>query len=344
MNKRVLYVIDNLQTGGAEQVFADIAELMHGYVQFDVLFILPKKVEAYKLPDGVKAIYLNRKSKFSLSSMKQCADRMRSYEMIHVHLRHTFRYIAWVKSIFRLKVPILLHDHHGKIAIDKSAPFPEWKLLKPNYYIGVSQELTEWAINRWGIPRSKVATFINLISERFRKVDFRNRTGMGGLVMVGNIKKVKNQDFAVRIAEKLNSHIDIIGNVQDIEYYNSRKDLFQGTHCSVKSGILDVRADLYEAELGLYTALSESGPLVIIEYLTCGLPFLAFKTGGMAEIASEYFPEYFIDNFNEVEWVERIKLIRENHLNVSKVKEEEMLDKHFNPEVYRNRLLQIYAS
>ena len=49
-NKRLLFVIDSLESGGAEQVFAEIVELLFGHVSFDVLLIQPKRDEAYDLP------------------------------------------------------------------------------------------------------------------------------------------------------------------------------------------------------------------------------------------------------------------------------------------------------
>jgi glycosyltransferase involved in cell wall biosynthesis len=93
--------------------------------------------------------------------------------------------------------------------------------------------------------------------------------------------------------------------------------------------------------LGLHTSKSETGPLVLIEYLAQGLPFLAYDTGEVASILKPYFPEYFMDNFDIDKWEQRItKLLKENP---DYDKMNFVFEKHFGKEQYFEKLNAIYT-
>lgn len=340
---KILYVIDNLETGGAEQVFVDIAKLMNGYILFDVLLILPKGEEVYSLPTAIKKKYLNRINKWSLLSFYKCYKILKKYDIIHVHLRHTFRYIALINKIFFIKRILILHDHHGIIGINKKPPFKGYKFLKPDIYIGVSDELKNWAISTWKIPKYRTHTFINLPSERFLAgISLKSKNHRNGLVIVGNIKPIKNQIFAIEISNLLKLTLTIIGKNQDEIYSEKIKQVSIGKSIIWLQEENDVSNILGNYNLGLYCSLSESGPLVILEYLLCGLPFVAYKTGGIAEIINRYFPEFFLNSFDLNEWTKRILELLEKPKIIDSEKLKQMLEIEFNPAIYRNRLIELY--
>lgn len=339
----LLFVIDSLVTGGAEQVFADLAALMHGYIKFDILLISLQTTESYDLPPNTKKIYLNRKNKWSLQSFWRCYRTIRKYKVVHIHMRHTFRYVSSVARLFQLRSKLIFHDHFGSIEINKKQPFKEYRFLKPDVYIGVSDQLREWAIQVWGIPREHTHTFINLPSTRFlQRLSTRIQPNAEGIVMVGNVKPIKNQKFAIELAKAINMPLTLIGKNQDAEYskYVSKASMDQAIRWMQDQN--DVSQILKNYKIGICCSISESGPLVILEYLLCGLPFIAFKTGGIAEIVSRYFPEYFVEDFNIDTWKDRIFLLLNREREVDKARVEAMLSKEFSPEIYRRRLLEIY--
>ena len=55
--------------------------------------------------------------------------------------------------------------------------------------------------------------------------------------------------------------------------------------------------DIQQFEIGLQTAKSESGPLVLIEYLAQSLPFLTFNTGQVVDDIKSDIPQLILDNF-----------------------------------------------
>lgn len=345
-NRKVLCIICQLGVGGAEQVFSDIAELMESYQGLEILLILPPDKAAYKLPSSVRVHYLNRRHRFSVRALIDCARLLRKFDLLHVHMRHNFRYIALINKLFFINKRIILHDHSGLIKVNHSLSFQFFRWFKPSVYIGVSKEVSEWAKSSWNLNPKTVHTFINLPSKRFleRNNPLVKENDNYTLVMVGNINEAKNQTFAVNIARRVCLSIVLIGKNRDNEYFKQIKNNSDRINVYIRDDVEDVSGELGKYWLGLYTSTYESGPLVILEYLLCGLPFLAFRTGGIAEIIYKYFPHFFMDNFDASQWCKRILEWRENPPYIDRAVVEEMLTKEFNRDIYRERLKKIYEA
>jgi glycosyltransferase involved in cell wall biosynthesis len=342
--ERVLLVIDSLEAGGAEQVFADIVELLFGHVSFDVLLVQPKREEAYDLPKEVRLMYLNRISKWSLQSFFRCRATINKYNIVHVHMRHTYRYISTISKTLLRPPKLILHDHSGLVSRDAHSTFRFAFLFKPDIYIGVSQLLCYWAQRTWHLEERYNYKLVNIPSSRFLNFEVNNgpQNKNGDLVMFANIKENKNQIFAREISKRLHRKLTFVGKKQDASYSNLLLNGEGSSFVEIIDDVNDVKLVLSNYKLGLFTSFYESGPLVVLEYLLCGIPFLAYKTGEVANIASRYFPEYFIDNFNIDEWCERIKVIELDYTSISGTTLSEMIQKEFNIESYRNTLLSIY--
>ncbi|VXC31740.1 Glycosyltransferase involved in cell wall bisynthesis [Flavobacterium sp. 9AF] len=337
---KILQVIDRLNVGGAEKVFVDICTILYekNPDTITAFFLLDKGKLSDKLPHELKKIELNRNDKWSLKKMSQCAQIIKEYDIIHCHFRHVYKYIRLVSFLFNCKVEILLHDHYGSIMIDKKIPFLMDTLLKPKHYIGVSSTLCDWAREKLLLDFNSVYLLENIVlkSKEHKKYPFKN------LVLVSNIKAVKNNLFAVEIMKSLSLSLVLIGNNQDNDYFNlvNNKIHDENLRCSIDSTITNVQEVLRNFSLGLHTSISESGPLVLIEYLAQGLPFLAYETGEVATILKPHFPDYFIDNFDSDLWKERIEMLLNKKHDINKMKQ--IFETYFGSENYYNKLIAIY--
>ncbi len=341
--KKVLFVIDNLKIGGAEKVFVDLVNLCHDKVNFDVLLITDFKGSNFQLIDKVNVLKLKRENKFSIRKALQLRRILCNYEIAHIHMRHTYKYLSYIRLIFRIPIRFIFHDHYGKINIDNSEPFFASKFLKPDIYIGVCNELCEWAINIWKIDKTKVHFFNNLPSRELLTWN-SDEVPLGDfeLVMVGNIKEVKNQKFALKISKLVNKKIAFIGQNQDDQYY---KEFESSLGCNkIVSDCNDPKQILTQFKIGLFTSKSESGPLVLLEYLLCGLPFISYRTGGISEILNKYFPDFFIDSFDEKVWVDRLNEFYKNPPVIQREFVMQLISNEFSESEYLNRLIKIYES
>ncbi len=353
--KKILYVIDLLSVGGAERVFVDLAILMEHAVHADVCLIIGGGPLLKDLPLNMSVFTLNRKNKYSIKSAYKGFLLFRKYDFLHVHMRHNFRYVAIIKFLFRLKSKIILHDHFGSIERDgrmvrswtvnwDEKPGLLWFILKPDFYIGVCQKLESWAVNKWLIKPSKCNVLVNLPSKfaEFQNHSQFQRVNRQGIVILGNIKPVKNQKFGMELAGILNKKLTLIGQNQDEKYFGELMEVPRDFEFDIVCDVTNPNLVLGNFEIGLCPSLSESGPLVVLDYLRAGIPFLAYITGGIGEVASVYFPEYFIDNHRVDDWLEKIRMILTNYAVVDEVKLREMFVDHFSEEAYCTKLLEIY--
>ena len=82
-------------------------------------------------------------------------------------------------------------------------------------------------------------------------------------------------------------------------------------------------------------------PLVILEYLSAGLPFLAINRGEVAFEVSTEFSELIIDNYGTEQWIDRIRLIQLGLTQYPKTLPVFFKEK-FSTETYYTNLQDIY--
>ncbi len=337
---KILQVIDTLNVGGGEVVFTDLCTILFKN-KIDVTVLFLHKIGPLKdrLPLNIPIIELEREKKWSIVKMHQCALVMKKFDVIHCHFRHVYRYVQLVNIIFQLKLKIIFHDHYGSIDIDKKVPNFFGSILKPKYYIGVSKSLTDWAINVLNVKKGNVFLLENIIIKNNNYKPYEK--GLFDMILVSNIKPIKNNFFAAQLMDYLDERLLLVGENHQDEYYkkiiNKSK---QNPRLSIDTEILSVQEILPNFKLGLHTSKSESGPLVLIEYLCHGLPFLAYETGEVALKLKEYFPQYFIDNFDIKSWLHRIEILLAEEPDTEKMKY--VFDKYYGENQYLEKVKSIY--
>lgn len=334
---KIIQVIDTLNVGGAEKVFVDMSNILFdNHHEIEILFLLESGVLNSELNQGINQIELRRNKKWSLKKMKECSMILQSFDLIHCHFRHVYRYIALVKLLFPFEGKVILQDHYGAINVDQKAPFLFLSLFKPKYYIGVSKTLTEWAEKKLSISCEKVFLLENIITKSSVK---KKKTEQYDFLLVSNIKPIKNNLFAMKLAQKMNKKIVLVGQNQDSKYYQTIQQA-KSENTTILTTITNAQSIMHWADFGLHTSISETGPLVLIEYLANNLPFLAYDTGEVAKTIKKYFPLYFIDNFDLNQWQERIQKIKE--IPVDYAKFENIFENEFSQKSYYQKLNDIY--
>lgn len=337
----VLQVIDRLEIGGAERVLLDLTFLLRNEgVNVDVLTISGKGQLDRQIDRRCKRYYLNRKRKYSISKIWECYEICRNYSVVHVHMRHTYAYIRLVQFMLFGKFKIVFHDHFGDIDKTKTVPFSLRFLFKPKYYIGVSESLSLWASNELKIPKNRIWTLRNTIipmdcnGELFAASE-------NNIILISNIRRTKKIDFAIDLALKYDLKLDVYGNVMDLQYGEILKEKIRfSNHIRIISGVSDIQPLLKNYRLAIHTAESESGPLVLLEYLANGIPFLAYGTGEIFVTLKSKYPQYFINNYVFDNWYNRINQIENSEVQSNKLKG--IFRDYFGPNLYIKQCMDIY--
>lgn len=335
---KILQVIDTLNVGGAERVFVDTCNILQENVQdITALLLLEDRGElASELK--VPLLQLSRKSKWSLKSMFYCSKIINEYDVVHCHSKHVFRYVKLVSLLSFSKISIILHDHSSFIANGKELFILKY-ILKPDFYIGASDVIIKHAIGKLNIKAKRVFLLENIIR---KSLDFDSKTKTD-FILVSNIKSLKNNLFAVRLLEVFpQKSLKIVGKIQDKLYFNNLLNLIDSTNLKVEfiTETNNPQNIIKNAKIGLHTSKSETGPLVLIEYLAQGLPFLAYETGEVAKILKPHFPEYFIDNFDLKQWKTKVDIISKNEPDIAKMNT--VFEQYFGEEHYYSKLIAIY--
>src|SRR5207249_7453700 len=120
------------------------------------------------------------------------------------------------------------------------------------------------------------------------------------LLLVSNFRPTKNIEFALGLFKQLkkdnesNYHFTVIGQIADEPYFKKIKDEIAKNELEQDITILtdctNIQPLLNRFHLAIHTAKSESGPLVLIEYMAQGLPFIAYNTGEVVEEIKNKLP------------------------------------------------------
>ncbi len=333
---KVLHVIDRLEVGGAERLFVSITKLLadSGIITGALIFMTGSQLDN-ELDNRVQQHILNRTGKYSLSTLYKAHKICSGYDVVHAHLRHVYAYIRLAQWLFGGRYKLVVHDH---AAITSKTPKRFAGILKPSYYIGVNNQQTDWANSIVGIEKYNIFLLENTVTP----TDTINTTNTGkGFMMVANIRSVKNIEFAIALAKRLGNSLGIYGNIIEEDYYIKLKKLIgDSKNITIRGGVTDFTTLYSQYNMAIHCSPAETGPLVLLEYLATGLPFIAYKTGSAAEAIAEELPQLFMDNFEYGNWQERIQHIMSDNELPGKMRT--LFVQKFSPEDYINKCLEIY--
>lgn len=345
---KICQIIDCLNAGGAEKVVLDLCKML--VEKNNVSLVLFKKGGEFEeyLSNKAKIKYLNRNNKYSLYKMYELAVFIRSFDIIHIHMRHVYRYVKICDILFNFsKSKLLFHDHYGDIDFDKQVPFLFKNILKPKFYVGVSTVLNNWAHEFLEIKKDNIFLLQNTITndENIMKKNISINKNTR-LVLVSNIRKTKNIEFAIELIKFLDDtfHLTIIGKIIDENYYNDLNKMIDKNDVSHKitwehncNNTLDY---IKNFDFGIHTAKSETGPLVLMEFLCVGIPFLSFHTGQVVEQLDKYNLGFSISNWNLNLWANKIYSIKDKKYTVPYLIS--IFEKEFSPKKYIENCIKIY--
>lgn len=341
---RILHVIDKLNLGGAERMCVTVSNLFcsKGY-DVTVLELLKDGILQDSLVSGIVKKSLNRKWKFNIVTLIRLANELKAYDIIHVHMRHVYRYVFLANLISRKK--LILHDH--------SNYFPDsWLqrklfriLLKNHTYVVVVDDGYKWACDVLKLSRKNVFKLSNVILKENPPLQAKTSK----IVLVSNIKPEKNIEFIVPFARHLlsnnsNVEIDVVGSIVDQKYFEEiisqlKYESFYN-RISFITNRTSVQSSLAQYRLGLHFSKRESGPLVLLEYLAQDIPFVSYYTGEISKSLEIDLPLFFLFDFNISMWCKRVNEMWQNnihHPNLSYI-----FEKHNNTENYIIQCIQIY--
>ncbi len=344
---RILLVYDQLNTGGTEKLFVMMANLLHHRGHHVKVIILkhPAALD-FDLATEIPIVYLKRDFKFSPFKMRKFATECKSADIIHLHSYYNWRYFYLSSVFFRMgKGRMVLHEHsdlRNLKAIDK------FVLRDIDAFIAV-HPLQEYKAHEAGIALNKIHFLPNIVQS---KVRFEwTKTKKNRIIMVGNIRREKYYQLAFDILKKLPAviQLDIYGTINDAEYHKELLELLVQSRLLHRvnfiTGETNVASQFHNYDLALHTANNETGPLVVLEYLGAGLPFLISSAGQSPALISRHNPQLVISSYNTDVWAKAVgKFYEMDELAAAELQSQMAATarKLLNVDSYYTSLLKIY--
>lgn len=350
---RILQVIDTLAIGGAEKVLVTLANIQHRKGDaVTVMTLLQPGALVAQLDQDITVVSLMRGWKFNPITMFRFVSIARNYDMIHVHSSHNLRYVFLASKIWMLKKPIVFHEHFGDIEIDASVRWHQKWILPQVILAGVSQHICDWATQKVGMPAERVHLLHNIVQEQPYRTPDQPERNIVSVLVCSNIRRSKHVEFAIQVFAALHkctpAILTIIGQAVDSDYLSEIKQLIAEKKLEENIRFVhdctEIQPILHQFDIALHTPVSESGPLVLIEYLAQGLPFVSFKTGEIAHMVESVFPEFILDSFDESDWLKAIQSLLHadrKHLGQSM---RTCYETHFSEDRYYEKCQNIYRS
>lgn len=302
---RVLMCTDSLAVGGAERVAVDLANTLDRD-RHDVTFCATRAGGPLGalLSADVEALVLGRAATWDLPKLVRFAGwvREREIDIIHTHGRGTMRFVTLARALGRIRSRHVFHDHYNWLHVDRRAgPALARPLQAVDAYLGVDSRLCAWARDTAGVDPGRIHLVRSGVDlTRFasvRPTDLRREIGAADdavlLVMVGNLRPQKDHPTLFRALHLLTPEerdrirVAVIGSTSvDPDYHAGCVAMIDRLEVGDVVHLLGSRDDapalIAGADAGLATSKNETGPLVVLEYMAGGLPFLATDTGEIA--------------------------------------------------------------
>ena len=297
----VMHMIDSLAPGGAERMLVDIANATVAADQPVSVCVTRKRTDlADQLRPEIDLMVLGRRRRFELRPLRRFADRARraGVDLLHAHGRSTAALAVALQLLGWLRCSILLHDHYG-IELDATVPlwFKHLGCRRIAHYVGVCSRLAAWAETA-GVPRERISVIENALDlERLLRaepIDLRRLLAIDddrriGLV-VGGLREEKGIDLLIEAFSRCRRGLAtllIVGGPRQVGYEERCRQqvaaLGLGDEVLFLGERKDVAGLIKGADFAVVPSRSESGPLVLIEFLTAGLPFVATGVGAVAQ-------------------------------------------------------------
>jgi len=320
LKKKVLHIINNLGSGGAESMLLHFLQhaVSNEYFEFKILLLENNQI-SYDIPDNVIIDNLPfQTGRFSIKRIVYLFKYLKNnnFDIIHTHLFPTQYYVALMKLFFK-KTKFITTEHNTtntrrKFYITRVLD----KLVYKQYdrIIFISKGVKKQFTKDYQIKNCKKGIVLNngIPLEKFynrnkKKIDPNNIK----LIMVARFDVQKDHETLLKALQLLPSNytLSLVGEGPGM---NRIKDLAKTLKIEPRISFLGFRKDipkLYKKhDIFILSSNWEGFGLVAIEAMAAGLPVIASDVPGLKEIVKDAGIIFTPKDF---------KSLAENILNVS---------------------------
>lgn len=308
---KVLQLIDSLQTGGAERMAVNYANLLVGLV--DKSYLCTTRLEgALKntLHKDVGYVFLNKKHVIDFKAIKKLNTFIKTHNITVVHAHSTSYVQAAILKFFNNNVNVVWHDHNGN---RNSNGLLENIVLKVcslffNKVIVVNANLKLWAEKNLFTKNIYYLSNFSVLEEEKQQTVLKGNDGKR-IVCLANLRHPKNHILLLKAFKKnLNTEsnwsLHLIGEDFNDAYSNRIKTYIIENELEERVFLYGLKQDvkyvLSQCDIGALSSSSEGLPLSLVEYGLAKLAVVATNVGDCNKVISKK-TEGILVNSNSVD-------------------------------------------
>lgn len=300
---KILYVIKDLDIGGAQRLVSELLPFIKQEHEVDLL-LFQEEINLFskKVHDaGIRVICQKASLKNPISIWK-LRKVIRQYDLVHVHLFPEL-YLSALAA-WGTKVPLVFTEHstsnrrRGKAYL---RPLEKWMYHRYKRIITISQQ-TQDALMQWVQARLTDKRFVvienGINTEAFRRVqksvDSQDNDNIGQeaksvcqIIMVSRFVEAKDQETVIRAMKHLDDtfHLSFVGDGERMPVCQQLvKDMGMEERVSFLGRSADIPSLVCKADIGVQSSHWEGFGLTAVELMAAGLPVVATDVPGLKQV------------------------------------------------------------
>lgn len=286
-----MHLIDTLDAGGAERMCVQLANALPAD-RFAAYVCATRRGGPLEKEIAPHVVFfdLRRRGRFDAAALL----RLRAYvKRRGIKILHAHGTAAFAAAAVRLLTPgtsLVWHDHYGG-QDDTPRNVALYRLLAASLrgLIVVNARLRRWAIDRLGVPETRVWLVPNFPAQRSAGEPPRLPGEPGyRIAQVANLRPPKDHAMMIRAMAEIvrvepRAHLLLIGHAGDDDHTGGiRAQIERGclaAHVTLLGAREDVPAILRQCDVGVLSSQSEGLPLALLEYGASGLATVCTAVG-----------------------------------------------------------------
>lgn len=356
MNKlNVLQIINSLDTGGAEVLAVNIANLLSDRGLNSHICATRKEGKLLvNIKNEVGYLFLEKKRIFDLRAILTLKKYVKDNKISIIHAHSSSFFLAVLIKLLSPKLTIIWHDHYGKTQELKNR---KKKILQPVSFlfktiISVNNQLKEWSSQNLYCKNIYILNNFPVFNNDDALTKLKGLEGKR-IIHLAAFREQKDHETLLNtfndfLKENKDWTLHFVGNIYNDKYSNKIKELIKEKklekHTFVYGSCLDIKNVLKQADIGVLSSKSEGLPLALLEYGLTKLPVISTNVGDCSKVILHNETGFLVSPQNSNEFEEKLKKLSKSKKLQSKFGENlyHHVQEKFSSELFIRKLIRIY--